>query len=121
MYIRLAQFIFQYLVPPDELFGGTWEVFGTGRTLVGISASETEFDTVEKTGGEKTHKLTITEMPSHNHRIGGWITITYGSGWTAIWDYWGGDRQNYSASVGGSQAHNNIQPYITVYMWKRTA
>ena len=53
---------------PNTLIGfGTWVAFGAGRTLVGIDAVQTEFDTVEETGGAKTHTLTTAEMPSHNH------------------------------------------------------
>jgi hypothetical protein len=53
---------------PATLLGfGTWSAFGTGRTLVGIDAGQTEFDTVEETGGEKTHVLTIAELASHTH------------------------------------------------------
>ena len=56
---------------PGTLFGGTWESFGSGRTLVGINSSDTAFDTVGKTGGEKTHTLTVAEMPSHTHTFTG--------------------------------------------------
>ena len=52
---------------PSSFFGGTWTAFGTGRTVVGIDAGQTEFDTVEETGGAKTHTLTTSEMPSHTH------------------------------------------------------
>ena len=55
---------------PSSFFGGTWVAFGTGRTLVGINTSDTNFDTIEKTGGAATHTLTTTEMPSHTHTIG---------------------------------------------------
>ena len=51
---------------PSSFFGGTWTAFGTGRTLVGINTSDTNFDTVEKTGGTATHTLTTTEMPSQS-------------------------------------------------------
>lgn len=107
---------------PAELFGGTWSGFGAGRVLVGIDSTQTEFDTVEKTGGEKTHTLTIDEFPNHDHDI---KAATGGS------DPWGiGAPLNsgtavfldaYTESVGGDQPHNNLQPYITVYRWVRTA
>ena len=42
---------------PETLFGGTWAAFGAGRVLVGIDSTQTEFDTIGKTGGEKTHTL----------------------------------------------------------------
>ena len=118
--------------------GGTWVSFGTGRTLVGVDSSQTEFATVEKTGGEKTHTLTVDEMPSHNH-LYEYSTdngLTYSSTQSFGIDgtytqpyYFGGSNsvssyESYKGRIGytgGSKAHNNLQPYITVYMWKRTA
>ena len=47
---------------PSSYFGGTWEQIAKGRTLVGVDTSDTDFNTVKKIGGEKTHKLTINEM-----------------------------------------------------------
>ena len=116
---------------PSSFLGGTWEAFGKGQTLVGVDTSQTEFDTVGKTGGEKTHTLTVDEMPSHTHDfvIGGQAlvigtfkdTISTDSGLGAE-GYWKAYSKNLSSlnSTGGSKAHNNLQPYITVYMWKRT-
>ena len=52
---------------PSTLFGGVWEQIASGRTLVGVDTSQTEFNTVKKTGGEKTHRLTESEMPVHSH------------------------------------------------------
>lgn len=53
---------------PDTLFGfGTWSAFGAGRMLVGLDSGDTDFDTVEETGGAKTHTLTTAEMPAHTH------------------------------------------------------
>ena len=201
-------------------FGGTWVAFGSGKTLVGVDTNQTEFNTVEKSGGEKTHTLTINEMPSHTHTFtgtsnqltgnnnqdhthsgntgyisndhahyfsgttsnpntaditfdgggilsevvgvgcptcgagiapaNGWVkhdsiragtfylthTHTY-SGWTGGVNSnhyhsftTGGQSQAHNhyftatgsnSSVGGSQTHNNLQPYITVYMYKRIA
>ena len=108
---------------PATLLGfGTWVAFGAGRVPVGIDASQTEFDTAEETGGAKTHTLTISEMPSHTHnRPKGWkpapndndVDITGGNG-VNIAD------NMLTDATGGGQAHNNLQPYIVVYMWKRT-
>jgi hypothetical protein len=106
---------------PAGLFGfGTWEIFGNGRVLVGVNESETEFNTVMKTGGEKTHALTIAEMPSHNHKVDHDTLAMYGDGPQAN----GGDGLAPEATIstqntGGGQPHNNLQPYITVYMWRR--
>lgn len=52
---------------PSELFGGTWVAWGSGRVPVGVDTSDSDFSTIEKTGGKKTHELSINEMPSHTH------------------------------------------------------
>lgn len=114
---------------PSSLFGGTWVSYGSGRTLVGVDAAQSEFSTVEKTGGEKSHVLTINEMPSHSHPLN--KNVPYGMPYnnlTGTATGTGGSvfyKESYApftiGNAGGNQAHNNLQPYITVYMWKRTA
>ena len=119
---------------PATLFGfGTWQAWGAGRVPVGVDASQTEFDAAEKTGGEKEHTLTIGEMPEHNHfvyrnaegdsvddtfvfmRDTAFMESPYQAGSTS-------DIEGLStANRGGGAAHNNLQPYIACYMWKRTA
>jgi hypothetical protein len=102
---------------PASLLGfGTWSEYGQGRVLVGKSA-EAEFDTAGKTGGEKTHTLTIAEMPAHTHKVGSTSLVTASGGNERKPE---GTSDNTS-STGGGQAHNNLQPYIVVYFWKRTA
>lgn len=112
---------------PSSLFGGTWVEFSKGKTLVGVDASQTEFNTVEKTGGEKTHKLIIDEMPIHTPKWNGYSAgnLYAGSGSSVTYalfgsDTWRGSTSNGIQPVGGDKAHNNLQPYITCYMWKRT-
>ena len=113
---------------PATLFGGVWESFGTGRTLVGVDTSQAEFNTVQKTGGEKTHVLSINEMPSHSHTYNGFPEGTQAS-WKDPYRklvYINNDTNPYPnqsglSFTGGDQPHNNLQPYVTVYMWKRTA
>lgn len=106
--------------------GGTWVKWGAGRVPVGVDTSQTEFNSVGKTGGEKTHTLTVDEMPSHSHNIyfvdttGGSVGkrdgLYYNGGW------WGNTVGAPNVgNTGGGQAHNNLQPYITCYMYKRTA
>ena len=111
---------------PGTLLGfGTWVAFGTGRTMVGIDAAQTEFDTLEETGGSKTHTLTISEIPAHTHNQGSHDSSAGDGGaynTEFIRDH--SDTANgpnvESSSTGGGSAHNNLQPYIVVYMWKRT-
>lgn len=109
---------------PGTLFGGTWVAIAQGRCLVGVNTSDNDFKTPEKTGGEKKHTLTVAEMPSHSHK---YINGQTGSLSWADGGIWIGDGTyttvNFSdiSSTGGNQSHNNLQPYFTCYIWKRTA
>ncbi len=99
---------------PALLFGGTWEQI-QGRFL--LAADDTY--KAGATGGEATHKLTVTEMPAHNHSLT-YMGI-YGAG-SGTWA--GGIASQVSgtanvSSSGGSQPHNNMPPYLAVYMWQR--
>lgn len=105
---------------PSIRFGGSWELFGKGKTLVCVDEEDSDFNEVKKTGGEKTHKLTFNEMPKHTHRNYVYNSTSYGL-YTASSN--GTNPINYTAvptdSAGEDQPHNNIQPYITCYIWIR--
>ena len=62
-----AIFITTVNTNPSSYMGGTWVRFGNGQTLVGVNESDGDFNTAQKTGGEKRHVLTKDEMPSHSH------------------------------------------------------
>jgi len=104
------------------MFGGTWEAFGIGRTLVGVDPEDEDFAEAELTGGEKTHTLTVEEMPSHSHggikRVSGETTGDQQEG-INMGRYYG--NNSWVSNTGGGEAHNNLQPYITCYMFKRIA
>lgn len=114
---------------PSTKFGGTWVAWGEGRVPVGVNNADSDFNSVEKTGGEKTHVLSASEMPTHSHTIDSAVSthssivstdtgLYQGSGaitFTAI------GTVNETDETGQGIAHNNLQPYITCYMWKRTA
>ncbi len=56
--------------PGTKYVGTRWEIWGSGRVPVGINASDTDFNTPEKTGGAKTHTLTTAQLPAHAHQVG---------------------------------------------------
>jgi len=112
---------------PGTLLGfGTWVAFATGRMLVAFDSSDGDYDTAEETGGSKTHTLTEAQLPSHRHTIGS-NDSTAGFGGAAgnqefVQDAGSGIGTPCNTSFTGSgQAHTIVQPYIVVYMWKRTA
>ena len=128
---------------PATLFGfGTWEAMPAGHVLLaqGKSSWGTTYN-AGSTGGEATHQLTVGELPQHTHTAS---TNTTGShahtyrtfyGTTGYGPDGSSDREktintgssgNHTHTVtinntGSNQAHNNLQPYIAVYIWKRTA
>ena len=112
---------------PGTLLGfGTWTAFGEGRVLIGIDSSDSDFDGAEETGGSKTHTLTESQIPSHRHQVGSNDSSAGFGGAAGNQEF----VQNFGTGIGnpcntsftgGGSAHNNVQPYIVVYMWKRTA
>lgn len=127
---------------PGTLFGGTWEQI-QGRFLLGMSSSYP----AGSQGGEATHTLTVGEMPTHgNHLMQGGMyselvdnqsndssyrdntlylpktafvsSNNFNRGWK---DWNGGEMYPAGTLKGGGQSHNNMPPYLSVYIWKRTA
>ena len=112
---------------PATLLGfGTWAAYAEGRVPVGKASSGT-FDTLNATGGAETHTLSLSEIPSHNHANGSYqyLMRSDGNATIADTDSTSGEpnlvSQGAIQAAGGGGAHNNLQPYIVVYMWKRTA
>lgn len=113
---------------PSTIYGGTWVAWGKGQVPVGVDTSDSDFNTVEKTGGEKEHTLTVDETPSHKHDIYGGNTTTTNiltspnnNGWITLLGGMAYKNDGTMTTVGNDEPHNNLQPYITCYMWKRTA
>ena len=114
---------------PQTFMGGTWVQFGQGRTLMGQGTgndgSTSMSFTAESSGGEYKHKLTVTEMPSHGHKLyarGGQTAQTSSPFADNKPITQGSNSYGFNvSSTGGDQSHNNIQPYIVIYFWRRTA
>lgn len=123
---------------PELVFGGTWITWGSGRVPVGVDKAQEEFETVEKTGGEKNHWLSIHETPSHTHALepnGNAHSFSWGANKGNVhvqanavggaspsgsnYLYTRQNEWNQTGASGSTQPHNNLQPYITCYMWKR--
>ena len=109
-------------VSPASFLGGTWEQI-QGRFLLASSESYP----AGSTGGEATHTLTVSEMPSHNHTLNASYSSA-GSSSSVERKMLAGDDNNawvwnYSVTnnTGDGAAHNNMPPYLVVYMWQRTA
>lgn len=104
---------------PNIAWNGTWVLEAEGLVHIGAGANYTLGDT----GGEATHTLTTTEMPSHNHSFKDWWDVNIGSGayGAHVACYTGNTSAGATNNAGGGGAHNNMQPYIVVNRWHRTA
>lgn len=118
--------------PKERLGYGTWERFAEGRVLVGVSTSVSNeipqwVKTAGSTHGEYEHKLSIAEMPSHRHKLkhgrDNGSTDNNAGTLASDTDRWSNQYipDSNQEAVGGDQPHNNVQPSVVVYMWKRTA
>lgn len=122
--------------PADDGYIGTWELYGIGRTTVCIDTNDNDFNTAGKQIGEKSHKLTNDEMPKHNHSFNIYKNGSF-SEMVLSMSVSGNaypERDalstgaNYTSKgyvtltdEGGNGLHNNIQPSIVVYRWRRIA
>lgn len=121
---------------PATLLGfGTWVAFGAGRVMVGLNGSDPLFDALEETGGSKdavavshTHSATVSD-PGHIHSTGqafgsSGSVSPLDSGGNSLVSTTTSSTTGISVSIsttGSSGTNANLQPYITVAMWKRTA
>ena len=86
---------------------------------MGLNAADSDFDTAQETGGAKTHTLSIAEMPAHTHDVTMSTSDTDNNNLSE--GNTSGTSSFTTTSTGGGGAHNNLQPYIVAYMWRRTA
>lgn len=103
---------------PGTLFGGTWARI---RDTFLLAAGNTY--AAGATGGEAAHTLTVNEMPSHSHDLWFWNYVPAGGSTSGIGSAstHTGSSTGAIQSTGGGAAHNNMPPYLAVYMWRRTA
>lgn len=122
---------------PSTLLGfGTWEQIAQGKTLVGVDVNDTDFNVAGKTGGSKTHTNTVEELVPHKHKS---MVLGINNGGYKLDGSKAGEGQvgteiNYiydttvlttvsldEIKSAQAKAFSIMQPYITVYIWKRTA
>lgn len=133
-YSNIKQFILSAIYPigsiyistnatnPATIFGGEWEQI---KDTFLLSAGDTY--NAGDTGGEATHTLTVDEMPSHTHdyrrqnMFANDTSPSYGYNAYSSRDASQAVKRDTTSGTGGGQAHNNMPPYLTVYMWERTA
>ena len=105
---------------PSSYLGGKWELFGPGRCLVCVDTSQSEFNSVKKTGGSKylqKHKH-ATNWSLSDGNAEGRVRLGSGSGGTSTGEYGFSVNENTNVPTGDS---GNLQPFITCYIWIRTA
>lgn len=108
---------------PQNAWGGTWKKTADGRCLIGASNAYP----LGSTGGEAEHTLTVNEMPTHRHHSSrvNWYNDLQTNGIsvniTAKSNLKVDGPDNYTDYAGYSKAHNNMQPYLAVYIWERIA
>lgn len=119
-----AIFITTVNTNPSSYMGGSWVRFGNGQTLVGVNESDGDFDIVQKTGGSKSHTIDYSNFPARETIQKSW------KGGTVSYAPWQGGSVSagkwivstpYDMGEPYGRAISNLQPYITVYMWRRTA
>lgn len=123
-------------VNPSSFLGGNWYQYGQGRTLIGAgtttdSNSTSKTFTVGSTGGEYTHKLTVSELASHTHwqnsnpssaeAQGYGLTQTGGFQNRPVVTSTSATANVAITNTGSNEYHNNIQPYIVVYFFRRVS
>lgn len=102
---------------PSTLFTGTtWEQI---KDTFLLSAGDTYSGGA--TGGEATHTLTVDEIPEHSHSYTRYNTKLSGTAAGSVGDPWSGNTTTTSGNAGGGNAHNNMPPYLVVWMWKRVS
>ncbi len=113
---------------PGTLMGfGTWAAFGAGKVLVGLDSGDPDFDTSEETGGAKTVTPSIDDHAAHVHSgPAAHSTAATGTSGTGLRFAAGaashGNTGNPTAPLTHTENPSSVvQPYIVVYMWKRTA
>lgn len=120
----------------SNFLGFQWEMVSQGKIPIGLNTSDTDFNSIGKTGGEKEVTLTVGQMPSHQHDMFEVNPSTAGGTWTPQYNN-GGEyqvqltgtlpiQQGYQGLLGqmrsgGDQPHNNMPPYIVMAFWKRIA
>lgn len=107
---------------PGTLLGfGTWERIAQGKTLIGVDTEDTDFNTVGKTGGSKIQTLSIAQLPqnlyldasTNDGSSNKWVREEQGTNWC--------NRINWHRNNASQESVSIMQPYLTVYIWKRTA
>lgn len=109
-------------VNPATLLGyGTWTAFGAGKVLVSLDAGDVDFDTVEETGGAKTHKHSTNIAAFASGTPDKVATVDNNADLSTVQVAAFDHAHGIDPPATDSDTVSNVPPYIVVYMWKRTA
>lgn len=103
----------------SSFLGFQWEMISQGKMPIGLNTSDTDFNSIGKTGGQKEVTLTIDQIPPHSHQA--MVSSLAGSDETITRGTTKGVWRSLISSAGGGQPHNNMPPYIVMAFWKRIA
>ena len=107
----------------SNFLGFQWEMISQGKMPIGLNTSDTDFNSIGKTGGEKEVILTIDQIQPHDHKdgkINDAIAANNG-GRSAVIVHKSESGTIPTTKTGGGQPHNNMPPYIVMAFWKRIA
>ena len=118
-------------VSPQSFLGGTWQAWGAGKVPVGVDPNDTDFNASNKSGGSKTVTLTNAQLPKLSGSMQTSVPDSFSTSGIISGNSWSQTKSDtasksarstiygFKIDIGGGQSHNNLQPYITVYMWRR--
>lgn len=110
--------IFYDALDHSNFLGLQWELVCKSKFPVGYNPNDSDYNQIGKTGGEKTHTLTIDEIPPHSHNSYYSVSVLDGGTW---WSQANSGNTVSTSKTGGGKPHENRPPYEVMAFWRRIA